>query len=171
LRFNIDTMTYNPSSKQTPLLADAGMHVEIELILEDGLERMAFDLVDDAFADFAHGFLGLGTPLAQAIYRHPAGSQIPYRVGDARLIRILSVTPSSSAPPEDVAQRRQETFQKAIDQSDRTNAMIFASSFSGKWGDYDPTGFTDEDLPSQADQGGGSGVNGASSSQTDKSSK
>lgn len=133
------------SSSQPPPLADLGTHVEIELILEDGLERLAFDLVDDASADFASGFLGLGTPLAQAIYRQPARSLVPYHLGDARAVRILSVTPSSAAPPEDRVQRRQETIQKAIDQSDRTNAMIFASSFSGKWGDYDPTGFTDDE--------------------------
>jgi hypothetical protein len=31
-------------------------------------------------------------------------------------------------------------MRQAVEQADRTNAMNFASSFSGKWGDYDPQG-------------------------------
>ena len=135
-----------PSQKPKDLLADLGTHVELELLLQqDEVERLTFDLVPDESADFARGFLGIGTPLAQAIYRRAAGSVVPYRVGDARSIRILSVTRAESAPPEDVARRRQETIQKAVDQSDRTNAMMFASSFSGKWGDYDPASLDDPD--------------------------
>jgi hypothetical protein len=123
------------------------MHVIIELGLQEGeTERLEFDLVPNEKADFSHGFLGNGTLLAQAITGYPAGQVIPYRAGDAREIRILEVTPSQNTPPEDVQARREEIIRKAIDQSDRTNAMIFASSFSGKWGDYDPTGFTEEAL-------------------------
>ncbi len=58
-------------------------------------------------------------------------------------MRIVAVNPSQ-AMPDDAAARRQETLRKAVRQSEATNAILFASSFSGKWGDYDPTGL-DED--------------------------
>jgi len=129
--------------------AGLGMHVVIDLVIVDEgeqiVDHLEFDIVPDENADFKSGFLGSSTPLARAILGRKGGQVVPYQVGGAKEVRLVSVHPSSSTPPEDVAARRQETIQKAIDQSDRTNAMIFASSFSGKWGDYDPTGFTEED--------------------------
>ncbi len=86
----------------------------------------------------------MSTPLSTAIMGSSAGATLPYKVNDTLEVRIISVAPSQSAPPEGVQARRDEILRKAIDLSDRTNAMIFASSFSGKWGDYDPTGFLDE---------------------------
>jgi hypothetical protein len=123
---------------------DLGMHVEIEFVSEEGIERMLFDLVPDAQADFSHGFLGIGTTLAQAILGKEEGMVIPYRVGDGIEVRILCVAHSDQAPDKDVQKRREAVIRKAVEQSDRTNAMIFASSLNGKWGDYDPTGFTEE---------------------------
>ncbi len=123
----------------------SGSHVEIEMLGPEGqVERLSFDIVPDRTADFSRGFLGESTPLAQAIMGQTAGSIIPYQVEDVTRIRILSVRPSRQAPPKEIAARREEIIRKAVENSDRTNAMIFASSFSGKWGDYDPTGFTSE---------------------------
>jgi hypothetical protein len=122
-----------------------GMQVTIDLVLEDDeIEHLTFILAADEKADFARGFLGENTALAQAILGKHAGEVVPYKVGDGKQVRIVQVRPSNAAPPEDTQTRRQETIRKAVDQSDRTNAMIFASSFSGKWGDYDPTSFTEE---------------------------
>ena len=124
--------------------ANLGTYVELELVCELGNERVSFNIVPDKSADYEHGFLGVGTPLAQAILGRIAGQVVPYRAGDIREVKTLSVSPSSNMPPSDTAAKREATIQKALEQADRTNAMIFASSFSGKWGDYDPDGITDE---------------------------
>jgi len=123
------------------LTAQTGSHVVIDL-LEDsgGSERLEFDIVPDKSADFARGYLGEGTPLAKAIWGKPAGSHIPYRQADIASLRILAVTPASSAPHKDAAQQREAAMRKAMADVERTNAILFASSFSGKWGDYDPSG-------------------------------
>lgn len=127
-----------------PLLAAVGTHVTLELITEGGeSEQLEFDLVTDRSADFARGFLGESTPLAQAILGQPVGRPLLYQNADIRAVRILAISPSQ-AEPEDAEARRQETLRKAVRQSESTNAILFASSFSGKWGDYDPTGL-DED--------------------------
>jgi hypothetical protein len=122
------------------MLAVVGTHVTLELITEDGdIEQLEFDLVADRSADYACGFLGESTPLAQAILGQPVGRPLLYQNADIRAVRIVAVTPSQ-AVPADAEARRQETLRKAVRQSDATNAILFASSFSGKWGDYDPTG-------------------------------
>jgi hypothetical protein len=139
------TMEKNPSESQESLKVSLGMHVVVDLVFQDGVDRLEFELVPDDQADFSHGFLGIGTPLAQAILDRPAHSVIPYQVNDGREVHIISVSPSQKNPAEDARKRHEEVIRKAIDHSDRTNAMIFASSFSGKWGDYDPTGFFEED--------------------------
>ena len=70
-----------------------GTHVEVELIDEAGVnERLEFDLVPDKQADFANGFLGESTPLAQAILGQTAGSVVAYRVGDVAKVSVLTVT-------------------------------------------------------------------------------
>jgi hypothetical protein len=122
-----------------------GTHVSLELITADGeTERLEFDLVVNRSADFARGFLGESTPLAQAILGQSAGRTVLYQNADIRAVRILAVSPPQ-ATPEDAEARRQQTLRKAIRQSDATNAILFASSFSGKWGDYDPTGLEEKD--------------------------
>lgn len=138
-------MEIDPSSAHDQLKASLGTHLVIELVLNDGTERLEFDIVPDKQADFSHGFLGLSTPMAQAILGRAAHSIVPYQVNDGREIRILSVSPSQTIPSEDAQRRHEEVVRKAIEYSDRTNAMIFASSFSGKWGDYDPTGFSEDE--------------------------
>lgn len=137
-------MTPDDISPPHPSLAAVGTHVTLELITEVGdSEQLEFDLVPDRSADFSNGFLGESTPLAQAILGQPVGRPLLYQNADIRAVRIVAIAPSQ-AVPEDAEARRQETLRKAVRQSDATNAILFASSFSGKWGDYDPTGL-DED--------------------------
>ena len=122
------------------LTVKQGLLIQVELSFEGGTERLEFVIVPDDQADFSAGFLGVRTPLAQAILEKPVNEPIPYNVGDARSVLVLSISKTDKAPSQDVAARREERLRQAIEQSDRTNAMIFASSFSGKWGDYDPQG-------------------------------
>lgn len=138
-------METNSSTAPGSPLAGPGMHVVIVFLLDAGEERLEFDIVADEQADFARGFLGAGTPLARAVTGHSAGEEIAYAQEDVQGVQILEVRPADSKPPQDVKARRQEVLRKAVEASDRTNAVIFASSFSGKWGDYDPTGFLDEE--------------------------
>ncbi len=132
------------SGRKQQLTAGINRHVVLELVSGEGVERMEFDIVPDQYADIRQGYLGINTPLAKAIQGGKAGQALPYTSGGAMEVRLISVDLSQNAPSKEIAERRQETYRRAIDNSDRTNAMIFASSFSGKWGDYDPTGFTEE---------------------------
>jgi len=119
--------------------AELGTHVDVDLIDESGAgEHLAFDIVPDTQADFAHGFLGVGTPLAQAILGQPAGSVVPYRVGDVEEVRILRVTLEVSTPSTDVEAKRQAVIQQAVAQSEQISDMAFALAVGSKWGDYDP---------------------------------
>jgi hypothetical protein len=131
----------NPSKTH---YADLGMQVVLDLVTEEGSERLELEIVPDDFADFTRGYLGISTLLARTIVGKKAGEVIPYPVEGGREVQLIQVVPSHKAPPQEIADRRQEILRKALDQSDQTNAVIFASSFSGKWGDYDPTGFTDD---------------------------
>jgi hypothetical protein len=118
-----------------------GAHVEVELISESGEnERLAFDIVPDASADFSAGFLGVGTPLARALLGQRAGSIVPYPVGDIMQVKILTVAGSSRAPTDDVAADRQAVIQRAISKSDLADAVRFALTVDQKWGDTDPEG-------------------------------
>ena len=118
-----------------------GAHVEVELMAMSGEnERLAFDIVPDAGADFDAGFLGAGTPLARAIMGHGAGSVLPYQVGDITQVKILTVAASSRAPADDVAADRQAVIQRAISKSDLADAVRFALTVDQKWGDTDPEG-------------------------------
>jgi hypothetical protein len=126
--------------KQGLLIVDIGVHVEVELLPEDGSsEVLEFDLVEDRCADFAHGFLGAGTPLAKTIMGHTTGELLPYQADDIQQVRITAITPPQQAPPMDVEARRKAVIDAVIKQSNRIDALIFASSFNGKWGDYDPS--------------------------------
>lgn len=121
------------------LHVQVGMRVAVELVTEEGdQERMEVDIVPDDAADLSQGFLGAGTPLARALLGCRVGQIVPYRAGDIVRARVLSITASSRQAPEDAQAKRAENLRKAVETSDRTNAMLFASSFSGKWGDYDP---------------------------------
>jgi len=118
-----------------------GTHVEVELIDDAGeRERVAFDLVPDKQADFANGFLGESTPLAQAIRGRTAGSVMAYRMGDVVKVSVLTVTPGARAPIEDVAAKRQAVIEQVVAESNRISDMVFALAVGSKWGDYDPGG-------------------------------
>jgi len=126
---------------QSQPTVQAGTHVVIELCgTASQRERLEFDLVPDELADASKGFLGVGTPLAKAICGQPAGRTIPYRRADIVSVRILSVAPAHAAPEADAAQQQDAALRKAVEEAQRTDAIVFASSFSGKWGDYDPQG-------------------------------
>ena len=124
-----------------PIKVGPGTHVEVELVDETGdAERLAFDIVPDVQADFSHGFLGIGTPLAQAILGQTAGSAVPYRVGDMVQARILSVTLDVHTPATDIEAKRQAVLRQAIAQAEQVSDMAFALAVGSKWGDYDPGG-------------------------------
>jgi hypothetical protein len=131
--------TDQSSSDLQPVVV--GTHVEVELIDEAGeRERLVFDLVPDKQADFANGFLGESTPLAQAILGQTAGSVVAYRVGDIVKVSILAVTSDARVPVEDVAAKRQAVVQQVVAESNRISDMVFALAVGSKWGDYDPGG-------------------------------
>ena len=126
-----------------PPTVQPGSHVVVELLAASGeTQQLEFDLVPEESADFSRGYLGLTTPLAQAILNQPAGATLPYQQADILQVRIISVSDPAPLPLADLAQQREEAARKALQQAQRTDAMIFASSFSGKWGDYDPDGIT-----------------------------
>ena len=130
-----------PSDKditRQPKIVDLGTQVELELICETGPERLVLDIVEDKSADYPHGYLGIGTPLAKTILGQPAGKTLPYHQGDIRAVKIVSISFSQDPATEAIAEKRQAAMQKVLKEVDRTNAINFASSFSGKWGDYDP---------------------------------
>ena len=123
------------------LAVKTGMRVSVELLTEDGTrEPVEFDLVPDDLADFAQGFVGEGTPLAQAILGAAAGDILPYQVDDIRQVLVITVAPSQRVPPKDTPERRTAALRSALDNVEHTNALIFAASYSSKWGDYDPDG-------------------------------
>jgi hypothetical protein len=118
-----------------------GTHIVIDLIDESGnREQLELDVVADSAADFDAGLLGIGTPLGKAIAGRRAGSVAPYARGDLRQVAIVEVRPATAAPPPDAAERRQAALDKAAQDIAKTNAQIFASTFEGKWGGYNPEG-------------------------------
>ena len=123
-----------------------GCEVEIELVDRAGnRERMKVVIVNDKAADFSHGYLSENTPIAKALLGEKAGTTIPYLKDDILSIQILSVTKPTSKPPEDAAEKREARMKKTIREVQDMNAIVFASSFSGKWGDYDPDSIPKEE--------------------------
>jgi hypothetical protein len=125
--------------KSQPDIITVGSEVELELVDRAGKkERMKVVIVDDKAADFTHGYLSENTPIAKALLGEKSGNTIPYLKEDILSIQILSVTQPISKPPEDAAEKREAMMKKTLREVQDTNAIVFASSFSGKWGDYDP---------------------------------
>lgn len=121
-----------------PEQARLGAYVEVELIDERGnREPLHFDIVREEYADLDRGRLGVQTPLAKAIIGKRVGALVPYRMGDIRQVRIVSIRPSQVTTLENMEEQRQAQLQKALDAVERTNAEVFAASYTGKWGDYD----------------------------------
>lgn len=126
-------------SQEGSLAVELGTHVEVELTDEaGGSEVLAFDLVPDAQADFENGFLGAGTPLAQAIWGKGAGDVVAYRLGDVVSVHVVQVTVTERTQVEDVAAKRQAVIDQAVAESERISDMVFALAVGSKWGDYDP---------------------------------
>ncbi len=126
-------------SQENSVPVALGTHVEVELIGEDDMsEPVVFDLVPDEQADFANGFLGAGTPLAQAIWGRCAGDVVTSRLGDVASVRVVSVAAAERTQAEDVAAKRQAVIQQAVAESERISDMVFALAVGSKWGDYDP---------------------------------
>lgn len=127
-----------------PLRVKVGVHVELDIHYEGGeTEQLSLDIVPDNAADFARGLLGESTQLAKAIIGHEAGAHLPYRVGDAVRVHLRNVMTGLYSEPVDLTDRREDTLRRAVKESDRANAIIFASSMNSKWGDYDPSGIED----------------------------
>ena len=121
-----------------PEQARLGAYVEVELIDERGnREPMRFDIVREEHADLDRDRLGVQTPLAKALIGKRVGALIPYRMGDIRQVQIMSVRPSQATTLENTEEQRQAQLQKALDAVERTNAEVFAASYTGKWGDYE----------------------------------
>lgn len=118
--------------------ARLGAYVEVELINEQGQrERMAFDIVRTEHADWDRGRLGVQTPLAKAIIGKQIGALVNYRMGDIRQVQIISIRPSQQTTLDNTEEQRQAQLQRALDAVERTNAEVFAASYTGKWGDYE----------------------------------
>ena len=112
-------------------------HVAVALIDEEGnSEPLEFDLVGDSAADFASGRLSVNSPLGKAIRGKFVGDVVPYVMGDICQVRIISAHPLENKVGDDAAARRHAILDEAIRKAERTNADMFASSYSGKWGDY-----------------------------------
>jgi hypothetical protein len=101
---------------------------------------MEFDLVADQAADFASGRIGVSAPLGKAIRGKFAGAVVDYVQGDIRKVRILNATPLHNKAHEDANARRQAILDEAWRKAERTNTEMFASSYDGKWGDYNTEG-------------------------------
>ena len=126
------------TSEHLPLSSGIGAHVEVELIDQHGQrEPMAFDIVSAKYADLARGLLAANTPLARAIRGLQAGDEVPYTMGDIRRVRVISVNSAETTDLEDVREQRAAVLRNALNAAQRTDAEVFAASFSGKWGDYD----------------------------------
>ena len=130
------------------MIISIGCHVELNLLDRAGKkDRLEIDIVADGSADFLQGFLGESTPLAKVLMGEKAGNVIPYLKDDILAIEILTVVPSTVEPPVDVQEKRRSMMNKAIREVEHTSAVVFASSFSGKWGDYDPDSLPTDEKP------------------------
>ena len=124
--------------KETIEQVGIGTQVEVELIAKSGeSERMTFDIVRDAAADFDQGLLGTSTPLAKVLLGKLIGTTVAYRMGDIEQVKIVSVRKSQQPIDPNAADRRQAIIDQAVEKAQQTSAEIFASSFTSKWGGYD----------------------------------
>jgi hypothetical protein len=145
------TYTIGVETQTEPIVV--GSKVEIDLIDREGhKERLSVVIVPDEAADFEHGYLGANTPLGQALVGERAGHAIPYLKGDILAIDILQATKVAQLPSQDAAKRRADEMKRTLKEVQNTNAMLFASSFSGKWGDYDPDSIPQDNESQDLDQ-------------------
>ncbi len=127
-------------------LVTVGCQVELELVDRTGQkERITVVIVPDSAADFSRGYVSELTPLAKAILGEHPGSIIPYLKDDILSIEVMAVEKPSLPPSLDGAEKRKAQRLKTIREVENTSAVVFASSFSGKWGDYDPDSIPKEE--------------------------
>ena len=114
-----------------------GCHVVVELVGADGnRENLEFDLVPERAADFGRGLVSAESPLGAAVRGRFEGDEVEYRMGDICRVHITSVGPAQHDSGLDAQAHREKILEEARRKAERTNAGMFASSFSGKWGDY-----------------------------------
>lgn len=115
-----------------------GIQVEIELIAKSGdNERMTLEIVRDAAADLDNGLLGTSTPLAKVLLGKFVGDTVAYHMGDIERVKIITLRKGQAAADPTAAERRQALVDQAVEKAQQTDAEIFASSFTSKWGGYD----------------------------------
>lgn len=131
-------------SGRQPMPAQVGIGTEVTVELVDASgnrDAMTVRLVAEGAGDLGQNLLGADTPLGRAIRAKYEGDEVDYRMGDVRRVRIVAVTPgkaaSALAAADATQARRQAILDKARSDAARTNAEMFAASFSGKWGDYE----------------------------------
>jgi hypothetical protein len=131
-----------------------GCQVEINLTDRTGnVEQLNVIIVPDDAADFSHGFLSENTPLAKVLLGEKTGRVIPYLIGDILSIEVLSVKKLAAPPANEAAEKRKAKYKETMREVEDTNAMVFASSFSGKWGDYDPDSIPKEKKSAEQNPG------------------
>lgn len=137
-RFNRQTVQEKSKGMaDEPTRAWEGTRVEIELVDEHGgVEAEAFDLVAERAASIDEGLLSVTSPLGKAILGKAAGSEVVYVMGDIRRVRIVRIGAAQGQADPEAAERQRAAVEEARRKAERTNADMFASSFSGKWGDY-----------------------------------
>ncbi len=124
--------------ERTNLPVQRDCKVVIELVDRHGeIDRRTLTLVPTEQADFKSGLLDENALLGRALTGHFAGQTIPYRQGDLKEVRILSVEPASALASTAAADQRRADVKSAEAQSEITSQMIFASARGSKWGDYD----------------------------------
>ncbi len=114
-----------------------GSRVSVELVNANGTgEPYMFVLAPDEGADITADLISTESPLGQAVRGRFEGDVVPYAMGDVRSVRIIAVADAELTIDSDAAERRQAVLDEARRKAERTNAELFASSYSGKWGDY-----------------------------------
>ena len=117
---------------------EVGCPILVELIDSSGeAEQRAFTLVASERADFKSGLLDESAPLGRTLLGRFAGQTIPYRQGDLKEVRILTVERAEGSVSGEAANQRRADVKKAEAQSEITSQMIFASARGSKWGDYE----------------------------------
>lgn len=128
--------------QKLPAQVGIGAQVTVELIDARGnRDPMTVRLVEEGAGDLAQDLLGADTSLGRAIRAKFEGDEFAYPMGDVRRVRIAQVMPGQATEAKTIAvqaqARRDAVLTKARADAERTNAEMFAASFSGKWGDYD----------------------------------
>ena len=128
------------------LRAGLGTHVDLDLLDESGASNISPSISSQTAPPTTPAASSAKARLcAKPIRGHVAGDLMAARVGDACQVQLLAVRPGTPVSVAQIAAEKQAILDKAIRESDRTTAAIFASSFSGKWGDYDPDGIANWD--------------------------